>query len=73
MSEQSLLWAGFGLLMVIMLAIDLGMNRTAHEVSFRQALTWSIGLDFAGAGIQCRHLCVSWSNQGAGIFDRLYY
>lgn len=41
MSEQSLLFAGFGLLMVIMLSIDLGMNRTAHEVSFRQALVWS--------------------------------
>lgn len=36
------MWAGFGLLMVIMLAIDLGMNRKAHKVSFRQALTWSI-------------------------------
>jgi tellurite resistance protein TerC len=32
----------FGLLMVVMLAIDLGMNRKAHTVSFRQALTWSI-------------------------------
>ncbi|MHB8121176.1 MAG: TerC family protein [Desulfuromonadaceae bacterium] len=42
MSEQSLMWVGFGLLMVIMLAIDLGMNRKAHEVSFRQALTWSV-------------------------------
>jgi len=41
MSEQSLLFIGFGLLMVIMLAIDLGMNRTAHQVSFRQALIWS--------------------------------
>ena len=41
MTEQSLLWTGFGLLMVIMLAIDLGMNRTAHEISFRQALLWS--------------------------------
>jgi len=41
MSEQSLLFTGFGLLMVIMLSIDLGMNRTAHEVSFRQALIWS--------------------------------
>lgn len=42
MSEQSLMWGAFALLMVIMLAIDLGMNRKAHEVSFRQALTWSI-------------------------------
>lgn len=42
MSEQSLMWGAFGLLMVVMLTIDLGMNRTAHEISFRQALTWSI-------------------------------
>lgn len=36
-----LLWVAFGLLMVIMLAIDLGMNRKAHRVSFRQACIWS--------------------------------
>ncbi|MFZ2949289.1 MAG: TerC family protein [Desulfuromonadaceae bacterium] len=42
MSEQSLMWGAFGLLMVVMLAIDLGMNRKAHIISFRQALAWSI-------------------------------
>jgi tellurite resistance protein TerC len=42
MSEQSLMWAAFGVLMIVMLAIDLGMNRTAHTVSFRRALIWSI-------------------------------
>ena len=42
MSEQSLMWVAFGVLMVVMLAVDLGMNRTAHTVSFRQALTWSV-------------------------------
>ncbi len=42
MSEQSLLWGAFGLLMSVMLAIDLGMNRKAHTISFRQALTWSM-------------------------------
>ncbi|MDO9308235.1 MAG: TerC family protein, partial [Deltaproteobacteria bacterium] len=42
MSEQSMMWGAFGVLMIIMLAIDLGMNRKAHEVSFRQALTWSM-------------------------------
>jgi tellurite resistance protein TerC len=36
------MWGAFGLLMVVMLAVDLGMNRTAHTVSFRQALTWSL-------------------------------
>lgn len=36
------MWTVFGLLMIIMLAIDLGMNRKAHTISFRQALTWSV-------------------------------
>ncbi|OHB32332.1 MAG: tellurium resistance protein TerC [Desulfuromonadaceae bacterium GWB2_53_15] len=42
MSEQSLMWGAFGLLMIVMLTVDLGMNRKAHKVTFRQALTWSI-------------------------------
>src|SRR5450432_2486960 len=42
MSAQSIMWTAFGVLMVVMLVIDLGMNRKAHTVSFRQALTWSI-------------------------------
>lgn len=42
MSEQFLMWGVFGLLTVVMLAIDLGMNRTSHTVSFRRALTWSL-------------------------------
>src|SRR6185369_88507 len=42
MSGQAIMWTAFGLLMVVMLAIDLGMNRRAHKISFRQALTWSI-------------------------------
>ena len=37
-----MMWGAFGLLMTVMLAVDLGMNRKAHEVTFRQALTWSI-------------------------------
>ncbi|MGB9080001.1 MAG: TerC family protein [Desulfuromonadaceae bacterium] len=41
-SEQALMWGVFGLLMVVMLAVDLGMNRKAHIISFRQALAWSI-------------------------------
>lgn len=36
------MWVAFGVVMVVMVAIDLGMNRTAHRISFRQALTWSI-------------------------------
>lgn len=42
MTDQTMMWGAFGLLMVVMLAIDLGMNRKAHEVSFRQALAWSV-------------------------------
>ena len=42
MTEQALMWCVFGVLMVIMLIIDLGMNRKAHKVSFRQALAWSV-------------------------------
>jgi len=42
MSEQAIMWAGFGALMAIMLFIDLSMNSRSHTVSFREALTWSI-------------------------------
>lgn len=41
MTNQTLLWAAFGLLMAIMLVVDLGRNRTSHQVSFREALCWS--------------------------------
>jgi len=36
-----MMWSAFGLLVVIMLAIDLGLNRKGHEISFREALTWT--------------------------------
>jgi len=35
------MWSAFGLLVVIMLIIDLGLSRKSHEISFREALTWS--------------------------------
>ncbi|MEW6516619.1 MAG: TerC family protein [candidate division FCPU426 bacterium] len=39
---QTLAWMVFGAVIVIMMALDLGVfNRRAHEVSFREALTWS--------------------------------
>lgn len=41
MSVQALMWLGFNSLVVIMLVIDLGLNRRSHEVPFREALTWS--------------------------------
>jgi len=42
MSAKVMLWVAFGLLMLIMLTIDLGLNRRAHKISFRQASIWSI-------------------------------
>jgi tellurite resistance protein TerC len=37
------LWIGFTALVLLMLAIDLGIfHRDAHEVSFREALGWSV-------------------------------
>jgi len=41
MSDQTIMWSAFGLLVVIMLVIDLGLSRKSHEISFREALTWS--------------------------------
>lgn len=41
MPDQILLWGIFGVLVVIMLVIDLGLSRKSHEVSFREAMTWS--------------------------------
>ncbi len=42
MSETTLMWLVFSLLFGAMLAVDLGLNRKSHEVSFREALIWSI-------------------------------
>lgn len=32
-----MMWIAFGLLVVIMLVIDLGLNMKSHEISFREA------------------------------------
>lgn len=41
--ETTWLWVGFGLLVIVMLAIDLGVfHRTAHEVRFKEAVAWSV-------------------------------
>ena len=49
-----MLWLGFTAFIVAMLALDLGvLHRDAHEVSVREAFTWSlvwIALSFAFAG-----------------------
>src|SRR5215204_2180765 len=36
-------WAGFGLFILLMLALDLGvLNRKAHAVTYREATIWSV-------------------------------
>ncbi|MDD2500968.1 MAG: TerC family protein [Geobacter sp.] len=42
MSSHVVLWSAFAILVVVMLVIDLGMNRKSHQVSFREALGWSL-------------------------------
>ncbi|SNB46239.1 TerC family protein [Geobacter sp. DSM 9736] len=42
MTETTIMWVVFAILFGVMLAVDLGVNRKSHEVSFREALTWSI-------------------------------
>jgi tellurite resistance protein TerC len=40
---QTILWIGFNLFILIMLALDLGVfNRKAHEIKVREALLWSL-------------------------------
>lgn len=55
MSVQTNMWLAFNALVIVMLAIDLGLNRKSHEVSFRESLTWTfiwVGLALAfNAGI----------------------
>lgn len=41
MTDRTLMWIAFNILIVIMLVIDLGLNRKTHEVSQREALTWT--------------------------------
>lgn len=41
MTDRTLMWVAFNILIVIMLIIDLGLNRKSHEVSYKEALTWT--------------------------------
>ncbi len=42
MTEQPLLWIGFNLFVLAMLAVDLGVfHRTAHAVTFRESVAWT--------------------------------
>ena len=47
MSSQTLLWIGFAAFVIIMMALDLGVfHRKAHEIRFKEALTWSLAWIF---------------------------
>jgi tellurite resistance protein TerC len=42
MDNTTLLWIGFNVFVILMLALDLGVfHRTSHEVKFKEAITWS--------------------------------
>src|SRR3954466_8398343 len=42
MGMQLWIWIGFGLFVLAMLALDLGvLHRKAHEVRFKEALVWT--------------------------------
>ncbi len=42
MPDHPLIWVGFGAFVLVMLALDLGVfHRRSHEVSMKEALTWS--------------------------------
>ncbi len=42
MTSSTIMWGSFIVLVGIMLAVDLGMNRKSHQVSFKEALGWSL-------------------------------
>lgn len=43
MENQVLLWVGFNLFVLFMLALDLGVfHKKAHQVSLKEAITWSL-------------------------------
>lgn len=42
MTETTLLWIGFNVFVLIMLALDLGVfHRKSHEIALKEALTWT--------------------------------
>ncbi|GLI36851.1 TerC family protein [Geobacter hydrogenophilus] len=43
MSLQTMMWLGFGAIILVMFVIDLGVfSRKSHEIRFREALAWTI-------------------------------
>jgi hypothetical protein len=72
MPDRPFIWIDFGVFVVVMLALDLGVfHRKSHEVSLKEALAWSavwIGLALIfNAAIYYR----GWRGEGAAILHRL--
>jgi tellurite resistance protein TerC len=71
---MTLWWTIFGVFILAMLALDLGVfNRKAHVIKMKEALRWvsfwvSLAVAFGGG-------CLLFFTplQGAGIFYRLYH
>jgi len=43
MTDQTWLWVGFNVFVLLMLALDLGVfHRKAHVVSFKESITWTV-------------------------------
>jgi tellurite resistance protein TerC len=51
MDSQALFWILFNVFVLVMLALDLGVfHRKSHEVSVREAITWSAVWIFLALG-----------------------
>ena len=69
-----LLWAGFGLLIILMMAIDLGLlNRKAHEIRLREALIWTCICCIYNDYIQTKKSALVRSTLASALFFHLYF
>lgn len=47
MSLQTMMWLGFGAIILVMFVVDLGIfSRKSHEIKFREALAWTLAWVF---------------------------
>ena len=70
--DQLWLWVGFNAFVLAMLTLDLGVfHRRAHEVSVKEAATWSAVWVALALRIQLRHLPLQGGAGGAGVPRRL--
>lgn len=70
--ELPLIWIGFNLFVLAMLALELGVfHRTAHEVALKEAASLERGLDRPGAQLQPGHLPLAWAGGCAAVLHRL--